>query len=115
MISLRSAIVRREQPVPQQIARRAGPGFVGIAAQIHAHGCHEVAGVGIAQVDIHIENEVRDLLNYSRDGEVRVPSRWAYCTSQPPQACKLLPCAATLTGVMSRTADFPDSASPLRN
>src|SRR6267142_434289 len=43
------------------------------------------------------------------------PTCCAYCTSQPPQACKLLPCAAALTGAMSRTANFPDSASALRN
>ena len=27
--------------------------------------------MGIAQVDIHIENKVRDLLNHARDGEIR--------------------------------------------
>src|SRR5258707_12463625 len=43
------------------------------------------------------------------------PPCGAYCRSEPPQACKLLPCAAALTGAMSRTANFPDSASALRN
>src|SRR3979490_2345260 len=70
LIRLRRAVVGREQPVSQQIARSTGPGFVGIAAYVVAHRRYELAGMGVRNVDIHIQNKVRNLLNHARDREI---------------------------------------------
>ena len=42
------------------------------------------------------------------------PIRCAYWTSQPPQACRLLPSAAAFTGETSRSWNLPDSVNCLR-
>src|SRR5580692_875619 len=68
--SLRRAVVGREQPVPQQIAHGARPGFVRVAAKICAHGPDELPGMRVPQIDIHVEDEGRDLLNLAGDGEI---------------------------------------------
>jgi hypothetical protein len=114
--SLRCAIIGREQPVSQQIARCAGPGFVGIAAKVSAHGRNELSSMCIPHVNIHIENEGRDLLNHTGDGEI---STKLLCVLHVAAATGLqvtgVRRAAALTGVMSRTTNLPAPASALRN
>jgi hypothetical protein len=46
--SLRRAVVGCEQPVSHQIVGSAGPGFVGIAAKVDAHGRNEVSSMCVA-------------------------------------------------------------------
>src|SRR6266851_7833191 len=70
LLRLRRAVVGREQPISQQIVRRAEPGFVGIAAKVGAHRRDDLSGSGVPYVDIHIQNKVRNLLNHTRDGEI---------------------------------------------
>src|SRR6202171_2991916 len=70
LLRLRRAIVGREQPVSQQIARRAEPGFVGIAAKVDAHRRDELSGLGGPNINIHVQNKVRNLLNHARDGKI---------------------------------------------
>ncbi len=104
LLRWRRAVVGREQPISQQIARSAGPGFVGIAAKVGAHRRDEPSGMGVPNVDIHIQNEVRNLLNHTRDREIGAEL-----------LCVAHVATAALTGATSRTANFPDSANALRS
>jgi hypothetical protein len=67
---LRRPVIRREQPVAQQITCGALPGFVGVAAEVGAHGGDQTAGAGVAQIDIQAQDEVGDFLHLAGNREV---------------------------------------------
>lgn len=70
LLSLRRAVIWRQQPVSQQIVRGACPGLVGIAAHVGAHRRDQLAGMHVVQVDIDVEDEIGDFLNRAGDDEI---------------------------------------------
>ena len=89
----RRAEIRCQQPLADEIAGRARPELVGIAAHIDACRGDELAGVHVAQIDVDIENEVRNLLHHAGDFEIgaklsrqlsrRIRRRPANCSDAP--------------------------------
>ena len=110
--NIRLAVIRRQQSVADQIARRARPGFVGVAAHVGAGGRDHVAGLDVAQVDVDVEDEVGDLLHHAGDGEVG--AEFAAQLDVAAAAGLQIGVRAALTGAMSRSWNLPESASPLR-
>ena len=48
----------------------ARPGFIGVAAHVHARCRDQPAGLHVAQIDIDVEDEVRNLLHHAGDFEI---------------------------------------------
>ena len=62
-------IVGREQPVANQIIERARPGLLRVATHIGTHGGDGRARRDVADVDVHIEDQIGYLLDGTGDRE----------------------------------------------
>src|ERR1700726_1572649 len=75
------SVVGCKQPVAQEIIRGARPRFVGVAAEVRAHGDHEFPGMGVADVDVHVKDKVGDLLHSAGDREVGAKPQREICVA----------------------------------
>src|SRR5258708_34010871 len=56
-VSVVHSEVGRKRPVAQPIVRRARPQFLGVAADVRAHGTYEIPGGGIQDVNVHSKDK----------------------------------------------------------
>src|SRR5262245_35654967 len=59
-----------EQAIADQPIEGPRPGFVGVAAETHADRRHRAPSIGVTNVNAQVQDEVRDLVHHSGDGQL---------------------------------------------
>jgi hypothetical protein len=71
-------IASREKPIANQPIERACPRLIGITAHVCAHGCNGCSRRCVSNVDVHVQDQIRNFLHSTGDREFG-----SYMSGQP--------------------------------